>query len=178
MKKKLIATLLTLSLILSATTTAYATEITASGAGTTPVDLTVETQILRVTIPLSLPITMTEDGNVVVADNASITNNGAGPIKITDIEIIGANGWSTVDYNSLDNDSATVGGKNVGFSLNLGATNILSTGADTDNFSDGAIVVTKGQSLPLTYDAVLPAQKDEMVGVQVAEVIFTIGWND
>ncbi|MDF2537142.1 MAG: hypothetical protein K0S76_163 [Herbinix sp.] len=178
MKKKVIATLLSLTLLFATSSPVSASEITAAGAGTTPVDLTVETQILRVTIPLSLPITMTEDGEVMVADNASITNHGAGPIKITDIEIKGANGWSTVDYNSLDNASATVGGKNVGFSLNLAATNILTTGANTDNFSSGAIVITKGQSLPLTYDAVLPAQKDEMVGVQVAEVIFTIGWND
>lgn len=178
MKKKLIATILSLSLLFATSVPTYASEIISAGAGTTPVDLTVETQILRVTIPLSLPITMTEDGDVVVADNASITNNGAGPIKITDIEIKGANGWSTVDYNSLDNDSATVGGKNVGFSLSLGAANILTTGADTDNFSDGAIVITKGQSLPLTYNAVLPAQKDEMVGVQIAEVSFTIEWND
>jgi hypothetical protein len=177
MKKKLITTLLIFSLILSATTTAYATEITASGDGTVPVDLTVETPIFSVTVPTSLPITLTETGDIVVASNATIINGSAGPIKITSVQTKGINGWTTVDFTDFDIASAKVGSKNVGLTLTMNTTTVQTTGADTNDFI-GSITLIKGQSLPLTYDAVVPTQKTAQTGTQVAEVIYTVGWDD
>ncbi len=177
MKKKLLSALLALTLILTSTTPAYASDITDTGVGTVPVDLTVETPIFSITVPTSLPITLDEYGEVSVATNATIINGSAGPVKITNIQTKGINGWSITNFAGLDINTAKVGTKSVGLSLNIGAANILTTGADTNNFI-GFISIIKGQTLPLIYDAVLPAQKTAQTSAQIAEVIFTVGWDD
>jgi hypothetical protein len=178
MKKKFLSVLLTLTLVFSLTSVpAYASEITAEGDGTVPVNLTVETPIYDVTVPMVLPVTMTETGDIVVATDAVIVNKSAGPIKISNIKTKGVNGWSTTDYTGLDVKSAKVGSKNVGLTFTIDGMTTNTTGADLNDFS-GAIILIKGESLPLIYNAKVPAQKVAQTDVQIAEVVFTVGWDD
>ena len=177
MKKKLLSVVLTLLLLLATSVPAYASEITTAGDGTVPVELTVEAPVFSVTVPTVLPITQTETGEVQVATNATIVNNSAGPIKISGLQTKGINGWSTTDFTSLDTKSAKVGSKSVGLNFKFGSANVKTKGADTNDFT-GFVTLIKGESLPLTYDAKLPAQKTAQIGAQIAEVIFTVGWDD
>lgn len=169
--KKILVSLLTSTLLFATSVTAFA------DSSTVPVDLTVETPIFSVTVPTSLPITLTQTGDVQVATNAAIVNNSAGPVKITSIVTNGINGWATEDFDAFAPKSAKLNTKNFGFSLDLGATKVHTKGANLNDFS-GSVVLAKGESLPLIYDAKLPAQKEASSNAQIAEVIFTIGWNE
>ena len=91
-KPKFLSLLLVLSLLLSVTPV-----LAAEGDQTVPVDLTVEAPIFSVTVPIALPITITEDGSVVTSTTAAIINNSAGPVAITSVDK-GINGWATVGY--------------------------------------------------------------------------------
>lgn len=167
--KKTLALLLTL--LLATSVTVFAND------STVPVDLTVEAPIFSVTVPTSLPITLTSTGEVQTASNAVIVNNSAGPIVVSSITTKGINGWATENYEAFAPKSAKINSKNFGLSLTLGVTNIVTTGANSNNFS-GALILAKGESLPLLYDAKLPAQKDANISTQIAEVIFTVGWDE
>lgn len=177
MKKKLIATLLSVTLLFATSMPAYASEITTAGDGTVPVDLTVETPIFSVTVPTVLPVTLTQNGEVTVATNAMIVNNSAGPIKITGIQTKGANGWSTTDFAGFDMKSAKVGGRDVGLNFKFGSADVKTKGADINDFT-GSVTLIKDESLPLTYSAKIPAQKVAKIGEQIAEVILTVAWDE
>jgi hypothetical protein len=172
MKKKILSSLLTLTLLFATgTVTALA------DSSTVPVDLTVEAPIFSVTVPTSLPITLTSTGEVQTASNAMVTNNSAGPVKITAITTNAINGWATEDYDAFAPKSAKINSKNFGLSLTLGQTDVHTKGANSNDFT-GSIGLAKGQSLALTYDAKLPAQKEANSNAQIAEVIFTVGWDE
>lgn len=175
--KKILSVLLTLAILLTLTTPVTASEITTEGSQAVPVDLTVETPIFSVTVPTALPITLTDSGDVLVAENASIINSSAGPVKITAIETKGINGWSTVDYASFNATQAKVGQKNVGLTFTVSGSSISTIGLNLNSFI-GPIVLSKGETTPLVYGAVLAAQKQAQSNLHIAEVIFTVGWDD
>lgn len=167
--KKILVSLLTASLLFATTVTAFA------DSSNVPVDLTVEAPIFSVTVPTSLPITLTSTGDVVVADNAAIVNNSAGPVVITGITTNGINGWATEDYDAFAPNSVKLNTKNFGMALTLGSANIHTKGGNLNDFS-GSITLAKGESLPLIYNAKVPAQKEASSNNQIAEVIFTVNW--
>ncbi|MBC2457155.1 hypothetical protein [Clostridium beijerinckii] len=169
--KKILCTLLTAVLFATGTVTAFA------DSSTVPVDLTVEAPIFSVTVPTSLPITLTSAGEVVVADNIAIVNNSAGPVKISAITTNGAGGWITDDYDTFAPQSSKINSKNFAMSLTLGSTTVHTKGGNLNDFG-GSVVLAKGQSLPLVYDAKVPAQKEASSNAQIAEVVFTVGWDE
>lgn len=173
---KVFSLFLVLAMLLSATPV-----MAAEGDQTVPVDLTVEAPIFSVTVPIALPITITEDGEIVTSDSAAIINNSAGPVVISDIQIKGINGWETVNYGSIDMATAKVNTKNVSLQLIFGdkdtGTTVSTTGEDTNDFAS-FIRLAKAETLPLLYDAEVPAQKTVYESAQIAEVIFTVGWDE
>lgn len=173
---KLLSLFLVLAMLLSATPV-----MAAEGDQTVPVDLTVEAPIFSVTVPIALPITITEDGEIVTSDSAAIINNSAGPVVISDIQINGINGWETVSFGSIDMATAKVNTKNVSLQLIFGdkdtGTTVSTTGEDINDFT-GFIRLAKAETLPLLYDAEVPAQKTVYESAQIAEVIFTVGWDE
>lgn len=148
---------------------------------TVPALLTVEEPIFSVTLPLSLPVTITEDGSIVTASGAEIVNHSAGPVVITNIKTRGINGWETVEYGTIDMTTAKVNTKNVSLQLTFGdeltGTKVTTTGVDTNDFT-GFIRLAKDETLPLPYNAEVPAQTAVYVAEQFAEVVFTIGWDE
>ena len=170
--KKYLSLTLALLMVLSATSV-----FAAPGDQTVPVDLTVEEPIFNVTVPLSLPITIDTDGSILTADNVNIINNSAGPVSITGVQITGANGWKTAEFGTVDMTTSKVGSKDVSLKLGLGAATVETTGENTNDFT-GTVRIAKGASLPIIYDAEVPAQKTANVGTQVASVIFTLGWDE
>lgn len=173
---KVFSLFLVLAMLLSATPV-----MAAEGDQTVPVDLTVEAPIFSVTVPIALPITIAEDGEIITSDSAAIINNSAGPVVISDIQIKGINGWETVNYGSIDMATAKVNSKNVSLQLIFGdkdtGTIVNTTGEDTNDFA-GFIRLAKAETLPLLYDAEVPAQTTAYESAQIAEVIFTVGWDE
>lgn len=98
---------------------------------------------------------------------------------MTDLSISGVNGWSIVDYDSMDVASEKVNAKRVAMMINGDKT----TGADAISFTsanyprmDGANA-SSSDELPITYSAKVPAQSAVMSGVTIANVIFVVGWD-
>ncbi len=176
-KPKALSLLLALTLILLSVTPVLAAE----GDQTVPVDLTVEAPIFAVTVPIALPITIAEDGEIITSDSAQIINNSAGPVVITAVETKGINGWTTAAYGTIDMDTVKVNTKDVSLQLIFGdeenGTVVKTTGENTNDLA-GFIRLAKGESLPLPYNAEVPAQTAVYESAQIAEVIFTIGWDE
>ena len=168
--RKILSAVLILALLL-VTVPTYAAE------QSTTVDLTVLAPIFSVTVPTSLPITLLATGEVKVATGASITNNSAGPVKITAIATAGSNGWQTVDYTAFDINTAKVNSKNVGLLLQVAETIVKTTGIDSNDYAT-QIVLQKGVTKALIYDAKVPAQSIALTNTQIASVIFTLAWDD
>ena len=175
-RTKFFSLFLVLAMLLSATTV-----MAAEGEQIIPVDLTVEEPIFSVTVPMALPITITEQGEILTSDTAAVINNSAGPVVITDIQTKGINGWETVAFGSIDMATAKVGTKEVSLQLifvgELTGTTVSTTGEDTNDFA-GFIRLAKAETLPLLYDAEVPAQTTAYESAQIAEVIFTVGWDE
>ena len=45
---------------------------------------------MNVTVPTSLPMTMSQDGDVLTADNCRITNNSYGAVRVASVSISAA----------------------------------------------------------------------------------------
>lgn len=167
-------------LALAVPTFAAGTSIDApGGTGTTPVVLTAEATTFNVTVPTNLPITVAADGKVSVAENAKITNNSFGAVKVTSMTIEGQNTWATVDYDSTEMTEQKVDSKLVAMQIN----NDKTTGSDTISFTPGNFPKLDGKNdgdtdeLKVTYNAKVPAQSERIESETVANVIFTVGWD-
>lgn len=168
--KKYLSLTLALLMVLSATTVFAETK-------TVPVTLTVEEPTFSVALPLSLPITIEGNGDITTAINAQIINNSAGPVAITNIQTQGINGWTTLEYGTLDMTTAKVDSKQATLQLEIKDKTIKTTGTDINDFS-GFIRLAKGETAPLTYNAEVPAQKTAKTDAQIVEVLFTVGWDE
>ena len=91
---------------------------------------------------------------------------------MTAVKVSTVNGWTLVPYNT-GMATAKVDAKFIGFSLN-GAQS-----AATDNSEmlslPGTWSIPSGNSLPLSYDAVVSAMS-EVVNEQVLTVVFVLEW--
>jgi len=117
-------------------------------------------------------MTVSKYGEVYTADNAVIVNNSTGTVAISGVTIQAENGWTLVPYSS-NMANTKVDSKLIGFSLN-GAQSAV-TGTTESLLLPGAWVITKGASLPLTYDAVVSALS-QPVSEQVLTVVFMLEW--
>ena len=103
-------------------------------------------------VPASLPITVSADGSVVTATNASIQNYGSDPLLVSSINVAGQNGWSLATKDTAA--TAAIGDKVIAMAFNgqWSDTNGVVNVASFDK------IAAKG-SLPLKYDAKAPAAK-------------------
>ena len=103
-------------------------------------------------VPASLPITVSADGSVVTATNASIQNYGSKPLLVSSINVAGQNGWSLATKDTAA--TAAIGDKVIAMAFN-------GQWSDTDgtvNVASFDKIASKG-SLSLKYDAKVPAAK-------------------
>lgn len=177
---KILALVMAVGMLASMSCTAFAaTDIgTAGGAGDSEVLLTVEEgAMFNVTVPMNLAISVDKNGDVTVADNAKVVNLSHGQVQVTNVEIAGANGWSTVDFDT-DMTKEKVGTKKLGFKIN----NDVTTSDGSLSFTQANFPVMDGANdsdsdeMAITYDAKLPAQKTAIEGSKVADVTFTVDW--
>lgn len=138
-----------------------------------PVELTTEATTFSVTVPTSLPVNLSADGTVTVADNAVISNNSGGPVKVTGIQVNGKNTWEIVEpgknYSNVAMDKHEIG-------LTLNSTNTPDGGGALTLDPTNWPAIAKAESQKLVYSATLPPQSTAFT-TEIAEVIFTISWD-
>lgn len=96
-----------------------ASDIVVDGAnGESVAELNQEASTFSVTVPSSLPAYMDDMGNVTVASNARIVNNGVGPVVVSNFDIEPIEPWGIVW--TEDPSELRVGSKLFSLSLNGG----------------------------------------------------------
>ena len=165
--KRLIALVLTLMLVLSYGTTAFAANTTTA---TVPVTLTVsnEYRAVNVTVPAALPVEVI-NGTVVTANNARITNNSnTTAVQVTKVSVTDG-AYKVGDYDNFN------GSKTIALKIN----GIPTKGAGVLGLNSTAFPVIKAAgSQPLTYFAKVSGDAPNATDVQVANVVFTISMID
>ena len=196
---KLIALCLALCMVCAMSATAFAAEIdTSGGSGTTPVNLTTtnggvgggETTPtkLNVVVPTSLPMAMSDDGNVVTATDCKIVNNSYGAVRVKSVSITAASGWHLTAFG---NKSSLAGEKvdsnKLGFAMSIGggaqvktasdaATQALITSPITGCYMTGA-GDTSANSVKIDYSAIVTPLSGAVKNATVASVVFVIEWD-
>ena len=158
--KKVLCFMLSALMMVSAATpvVAQATEINKAGNGSSTVVLDMEATTFDVTVPTSLPIYVSADGEVTTADDAKIVNNGHAPIMIQGIEITEKNGWTMAESSGLANEP--VGSKT--FYMEVSAPTLGTT-------------INGNKDLLIAYSGDIAPQSDAL-NEDIADVTFTIGW--
>jgi hypothetical protein len=140
-----------------------------NGQNTVPVTLTATAATFSVTVPTSLPVSLSADGTVTTATNCKITNNSTGQIKVSAVAINDANSWTKVAF-STDFNAIKVNTKQ--YALKINEKESTSDILGTFSAIDGG-----GASTSITYDAKVVAPSSAISNATIANVVFTIGWN-
>lgn len=178
--KKILSSVLALTLATAIAVPVFAASITTDGGSqTVPVELTVTTATFSVTVPTALPVTVDGTGAVTTADNVYIENNSHGAVKVTNMTIEGVGDWVICNYDSTDMTKEKAGAKKIAMSINGDKT----TADDTITFTPSNFPKMDGQNpsdsdkLKIDYSAKLPAQITEVSGETIANVVFVVGWD-
>ena len=168
--KKIVSLFLSFSLILSLTTTAFATNITTNG-GTqnVPVELTQDSTTFSVIVPTVLPVSVDGMGEVTVSTNNKIVNNSFGPVEVKSVKVDPQNDWELFAF-TTDFKQLKVGSKSFGFQIN--GMNVNTNGNCLANFD----IIEGNSEISFTYDAKIAPQNREVNRESIANVIFTVGW--
>lgn len=141
-------------------------------SGDIPVVLNAESARFNVTVPTVLPVDVDANGVVSVSTNNCIINNSFGPVKITSISVVPQNNWQLVSFDT-DFLEKAVDLKEFGFELNDAAVPISGV-ADVSVFP----VISGNTVQQFTYNTVVATQSVALKDFEIAQVIFTIGWNN
>ena len=199
--KKPASLILALCLVFALAVSACAdNNITASGgSGTTPVSLSSTTDgssggdpagtAMNVTVPTSLPMTMSQDGDVLTADNCRITNNSYGAVRVRSVSISAAEGWNLTAFG----DKSSLAGEKVdsnklGFAMSIGGGAQVATASNEATQSlitapiDGCYMTGVGDStrnsVAVAYSAIVTPLSNVVENANVANVVFVIEWDD
>ena len=119
-----------------------------------------------VTVPLSLPIQQTSDGELVFAEGLVIKNNcSTDDVKVTNISLTNSDGWSIIDYSAEPSES------NNEFALQINGNSFNADGSYPLVEDDW--VIPNNSSLDLTYSA-KSSLIEEGESVILGTVVFTV----
>lgn len=163
-----------------------ANDVSAPGAGTTPVTVTAEASTFNVTVPTAIPLAVKADGTVTVPENVEIINNSSGPVKVTSVAMNNS-AWSMTDYNGGSRAKIAaekVGSKKLGLSL-AAKTEAMASKTDGNQtltpsqwLMQGKDGGTTNAKLPITVGAIATANDTAIsVAETAANVIFTLAWD-
>ena len=169
---------LSIAILCSMMTMAGANAVDSSGSASVPITVAREAATFSVTVPTSLPVSMKADGTVATATDAAIINNGSYPVSISKVEMTSINDWGLTVYNKTEVKKLPVDTKKIGMELTIGGKTII-TASDTtsETLSENlATSIDAAQRCLVSYNAAIPAQSAALTEIQVANVIFTVGW--
>ena len=204
--KKIVSLILAVCMIASLAISASAMELPSGntvgesgGTGTSSVTLssTADGSIggdpaatkMSVTVPTVLPIAVGTDGTVSTATDAKLVNNSFGAVKVANVSIEAAQGWSLAAFG----DKATLAHEKVnsnkfGFSLCLGDGEKKMTddkNASKQTLLDAAVEGcfmsgvgdTSANSIGIAYDAIVTPVSEAVTNTAIASVLFIIAWD-
>ncbi len=125
-----------------------------------------------VTVPAVMNLTLSKDGQIYAATNATITNNSTGAVTVSEVKLTADNGWTIVPYDTNMADER-VDTKLIGFKVN-DAESLYSGYTENLTLSSGWDIA-KSDSISLEYDAVVSATS-EAIDEQVLTVVFVLNW--
>lgn len=167
MIKRIIPLMLSLILLF---TSAYAADVSSPGTGSSQAKVTQTASVISVSVPTGLPVTVTSDGTVTTSTDAKIVNNSYGPIKVSSIQLNGANSWSLTNY-TTNFKAMKVGLKQFGFQLQ--GVNVPNTGlASLTGFNS----ISGGSELPINYEAKVAVQS-QAITQDIGNIVITISWD-
>ena len=153
------------------------TQVTANDVFTETTDKTYYahweiTEVFSVTVPVTLPLIIDENGEVHTG-SAEIINGSTGEVVVSSVSISTKNGWQLVPFNT-DMAHAKVDAKQLGFKINDSVT--TKTGnAETFALSAPWEIAENGR-LPISYDAVVSAVSKAVTEQEVLSIVFVLEW--
>ena len=153
------------------------TEVTANDVFTETSDTTYYahweiTEVFSVTVPVVLPLTVDENGEVHTG-SAEIINGSTGEVVVSSVSISTKNGWQIVPY-TIDMAHEKVDAQLLGFKINDSET--TKTG-DAETFSlTSPWTIAENGRLPINYDAVVSAVSKAITEQEVLSVVFVLEW--
>ena len=130
------------------------------------------TEVFSVTVPVVLPLTVDENGEVHVGA-AEIINGSTGEVVVSSVSISTKNGWQLVPFDT-DMAHAKVDAKQLGFKINDSVT--TKTGDAETLVLRGSWDIAENGKLPLSYDAVVSAVSKAITEQEVLSVVFVLEW--
>ena len=130
------------------------------------------TEVFSVTVPVVLPLTVDENGEVHVG-TAEIINGSTGEVVVSSVSISTRNGWQIVPY-TTDMAHEKVDAQLLGFKINNAQT---SKTGDAETFTLSAPwTIAENDRLPINYDAVVSAVSQPVTEQDVLSVVFVLEW--
>ena len=130
------------------------------------------TEVFSVTVPVVLPLTVDENGEVHVG-TAEIINGSTGEVVVSSVSISTRNGWQIVPY-TTDMAHEKVDAQLLGFKINDAQT---SKTGDAETFSLTAPwTIAENGRLPISYDAVVSAVSKAVTEQEVLSIVFVLEW--
>ena len=130
------------------------------------------TEVFSVTVPVVLPLTVDENGEVHVGA-AEIINASTGDVVVSSVNISTKNGWQIVPY-TTDMAHEKVDAQLLGFKINDAQTS-KNGNAETFNLIAPWMIAENGR-LPISYDAVVSAVSQPVTEQDVLSVVFVLEW--
>ena len=130
------------------------------------------TEIFSVTVPVVLPLTVDENGEVHTG-NAEIINGSTGEVVVSSVSISTQNGWQLVPY-TTDMAHEKVDAQLLGFKIN-GAQTTKNGNAETFALS-APWEIAENSRLPISYDAVVSAVSKAVTEQEVLSIVFVLEW--
>jgi len=130
------------------------------------------TEIFSVTVPVVLPLTVDENGEVHTG-SAEIINGSTGEVVVSSVSISTKNGWQIVPY-TTDMAHEKVDAQLLGFKIN-GAQTTKNGNAETFALS-APWEIAENSRMTLSYDAVVSAVSKAITEQEVLSVVFVLEW--
>lgn len=144
-----------------------------SSSDNTQIIVDAEVTIFKVTVPVKVNASMKKNGTVEVKGDYKVENKCAlGPVLITDIKVVAADGWKVAAYDA-DFANMKASSKVIGVSINEAQAE--ADGQLVMNESLSSVIKHEGHK-DLTFGIKLPAQKKALTEV-AAGVVFTVAFD-
>ena len=155
------------------------TEVTANDVFTETSDTTYYahweiTEVFSVTVPVVLPLTVDENGEVHTGA-AEIINASTGAVVVSSVSITTKNGWQLVPFDT-DMAHEKVDSKLLGFKINDSETK--NTGNSETFTMSAPWQIAENGRLPISYDAVVSAVSQPVTEQDVLSVVFVLEWRE
>ena len=132
------------------------------------------TEVFSVTVPVTLPLVVDEDGEVHTG-SAEIINASTGTVVVSSVSLSAKNGWQLVPFDT-DMAHEQVDAKLLGFRLNN--TQTTKNGSTETLTLPTPWQIPESGALPITYDAVVSAVSQPITEQDVLSVIFVVEWQE